>query len=88
MNRDVLQPARANIRALAGIFKLRIGEIMTSAQKLNCDQCCDICTEMCKCCDELKTLGKIDWSKLLTLLMQLLPLILGFFAQKDEPPQV
>ncbi len=58
---------------------------MTTGQKLNADQCCDICTEMCKCCDELKTLGKIDWSKLLTLLMQLLPLILTFF-RKDETP--
>ena len=60
---------------------------MTSGEKINATHCCDLCTEMCKCCEELETLGKIDWSRLLTLLMQLLPLILSFFAQKEEPPQ-
>jgi hypothetical protein len=56
-------------------------------KELTCNECCEIVERMKGCCDEIKTVGKIDWSRLLALVMQLLPLILGFFAQKDDQPE-
>jgi len=38
--------------------------------------------------DKFASVGKIDWIKLIELLMQFLPLILAFFQPEEEKPKV
>lgn len=35
--------------------------------------------------DKLEQVGKVDWGKILELIMQLLPIIFTLFTQKGEP---
>ncbi len=80
-------PARVNIRALAGIFKLRIGETMPEKEMKCCRDCCVIVDEIKVVTDAARSTGKMNWMKLFELIMQLLPLIFTFFQPEDEKPQ-